>query len=177
MENPDKKFESNLQRQAVQNEPTRIGRHLRILEAEAAGCLTTFKGSACQARKSLRPGSAVWVVRGRQLLKCSPEQLRHASPREELLEALSEDTKVPWTYTSEWQSRLVRNSLRNRIRTKCPGPDRNLEALEETKRRGQPSERPRLQAPEAALSSGQCWLSTILPFRRKSGPRLSHLLD
>ena len=46
-----------------------------------------------------RPASAIWCVRGRSLLKCSPEQLRPASDREELLEALSEDSGTPWTFT------------------------------------------------------------------------------
>ena len=49
---------------------------------------------------SLRKGSAVWCVRGRRLVKCSVEQLRPASKREELLEHLGndEDSKVPWTF-------------------------------------------------------------------------------
>ena len=48
----------------------------------------------------LRPGSAIWCVRGRRLLKCSPEQLRPASHREELLEHLTtdDDKKAPWTF-------------------------------------------------------------------------------
>ena len=37
-----------------------------------------------QADGMLKPGSNVWCVRGRQLIKCSVEQLRHASEREEL---------------------------------------------------------------------------------------------
>eukprot|EP00435_Cladocopium_sp_Y103_P042170 s2053_g11.t1 len=47
----------------------------------------------------LTPGSAIWVVRGRRLLKCTPEQLRHATKREELLEHLvtDQDQKAPWT--------------------------------------------------------------------------------
>ena len=48
----------------------------------------------------LRPGSAIWCVRGRRVLKCSPEQLRPASHREELLGHLTtdEDQKAPWTF-------------------------------------------------------------------------------
>lgn len=48
----------------------------------------------------LYPGAAVWCVRGRRLLKCSPEQLRPATSREELIEHLSEDPEVqaPWTF-------------------------------------------------------------------------------
>ena len=47
----------------------------------------------------LRPGSAVWCVRGRQLIKCCPEQLRHASEREEIIEELSVEDRTPWTFT------------------------------------------------------------------------------
>ena len=51
---------------------------------------------------SLLPKSSVWCIRGRQLLKCSPEQLRRASEREELLEAVARDQgrdPTPWTFT------------------------------------------------------------------------------
>ena len=48
---------------------------------------------------SLQPGSSVWCVRGRQLVKCCVEQLRRASPREELIEALSQEDRTPWTFT------------------------------------------------------------------------------
>ena len=59
---------------------------------------------ATESRKdesgNLRPGSAIWCVRGRSLLKCAPEQLRRASPKEELVEALSEGSQAtPWTFT------------------------------------------------------------------------------
>ncbi|CAE7498754.1 unnamed protein product, partial [Symbiodinium sp. CCMP2456] len=59
---------------------------------------------AVESRKesdgSLRPGGAVWLVKGRSLLKCSPEQLRRASTREEVVEALSEphQQQTPWTF-------------------------------------------------------------------------------
>ena len=52
-----------------------------------------------EADGRLRPGSAVWVVRGRSLLKCCPEQLRRASTREELVENLSTHDKTPWSFT------------------------------------------------------------------------------
>ena len=45
-----------------------------------------------------QPSSSVWLVRGRQLLKVSVEQLRPASNREELLETLTEDRQVPWSF-------------------------------------------------------------------------------
>ena len=50
---------------------------------------------------NLRPSSSIWVIRGRRLIKCCPEQLRPATQREELLEHLHEDTenKAPWTFT------------------------------------------------------------------------------
>ncbi|CAE7839318.1 RE1 [Symbiodinium sp. CCMP2592] len=48
---------------------------------------------------STRDGHAIWCVRGRQLIKCSPEQLRPASTREELVESFSEDQGTPWTFS------------------------------------------------------------------------------
>eukprot|EP00435_Cladocopium_sp_Y103_P022636 s2868_g5.t1 len=47
-----------------------------------------------------RPGHSIWCVRGRRLLKCSAEQLRPASPREEILEVLAseEGETPPWTF-------------------------------------------------------------------------------
>ena len=49
---------------------------------------------------NIRPGGSIWIVKGRSLLKCSPEQLRHASEREELLEALASpgEQQAPWTF-------------------------------------------------------------------------------
>ena len=49
---------------------------------------------------AMRPGSGIWCVRGRRLLKCSPEQLRPASTREELIEHLGEgeEPSAPWTF-------------------------------------------------------------------------------
>ena len=48
----------------------------------------------------LMPGSSIWVIRGRRLLKCCPEQLRHATQREHLLEYLTEEDnkRAPWTF-------------------------------------------------------------------------------
>ncbi|CAE7273716.1 RE1 [Symbiodinium sp. CCMP2592] len=48
---------------------------------------------------TLKPGSSVWCVRGRQLIKCCVEQLRRASQREELVESLAEQDRTPWTYS------------------------------------------------------------------------------
>ena len=59
-------------------------------------------GSRREIDGTLRPGSAIWCIRGRQLLKCSPEQLRPASEREELLETLARENgelQTPWTFT------------------------------------------------------------------------------
>ena len=60
---------------------------------------------ATEGRKNpdgtMRAGSAIWLVRGRSLMKCSPEQLRHASAREALLEALASRTPeggTPWSF-------------------------------------------------------------------------------
>jgi len=47
----------------------------------------------------LIPGSSVWLVRGRRLLKCCPEQLRHASEREKILTELHDQHQVPqWDF-------------------------------------------------------------------------------
>ena len=48
----------------------------------------------------LRPGSSVWIHRAGRLLRASPEQLRHASPRELWIEELRGPTELPWTITS-----------------------------------------------------------------------------
>ena len=48
-----------------------------------------------------REGGSVWCIRGRQLVKCAREQLRPASEREEILEALARDhgqPSTPWTF-------------------------------------------------------------------------------
>ena len=47
---------------------------------------------------NLKPGSTVWCVRGRQLIKCCVEQLRRASQREELIDVMSEQDRTPWTF-------------------------------------------------------------------------------
>ena len=49
----------------------------------------------------LSPGGAVWLVRGRSLIKCAPEQLRRATEREEILEGLAsqQGQATPWTFT------------------------------------------------------------------------------
>ena len=51
---------------------------------------------------SIKPGGSVWLVKGRSLLKCAPEQLRRATEREELIEALSDPAqqKLTWTFHS-----------------------------------------------------------------------------
>ena len=46
----------------------------------------------------LVPGSSVWLVRGRRLLKCCPEQLRHASEKEQLIEDLHADEPQAWDF-------------------------------------------------------------------------------
>ena len=47
---------------------------------------------------SLKAGCSIWLVRGRRLLKCSVEQLRHASPQEKLLEELHTPEVQPWDF-------------------------------------------------------------------------------
>ncbi|CAE7241426.1 RE1 [Symbiodinium sp. CCMP2592] len=48
---------------------------------------------------TLKPGSTVWCVRGRQLIKCCVEQLRRASQREELVETLTDQDTTPWSFS------------------------------------------------------------------------------
>ncbi|CAE7649118.1 RE1 [Symbiodinium sp. CCMP2592] len=49
---------------------------------------------------SLVPGGSVWLVRGRSLIKCCPEQIRRASEREQLVETLvSPEQRTPWSFT------------------------------------------------------------------------------
>ena len=147
---------------------------------------------ATETRRSesgeLRPGSAVWIVRGRQLLKCAPEQIRRASAREELLEAITEDTKIPWTYhrvakeigggqyedisqerpdVAEWnraQDPMQEDQpVRHRIRTKRPvqqDADQEMPGPDED---SGPSalRRPRLAAQEPAAMTAHCWWTDI----------------
>jgi len=46
----------------------------------------------------LLAGTSVWLVRGRRLLKCCPEQLRHASDHERIVEELHAPDPQPWTF-------------------------------------------------------------------------------
>lgn len=39
----------------------------------------------------------MWLFRGTKLFKASPQQLRHASEREEAWAELQEDHPIPWT--------------------------------------------------------------------------------
>ena len=59
---------------------------------------------ATESRKDsegvLRPGSVIWLHRAGRLLRAAPEQLRRASPREELVESLKGPVELPWTITS-----------------------------------------------------------------------------
>ena len=80
------------------------GKHKRHPGAKQGRFLGPARVLAVESKREpnglLKAGSAVWLVRGRSLLKCCVEQLRRASPREELLEAVAEPTaRVPWTFT------------------------------------------------------------------------------
>lgn len=46
----------------------------------------------------LLAGSSVWLVRGRRLLKCCPEQLRHASEKEKVIDELHSEEPQPWDF-------------------------------------------------------------------------------
>ena len=126
----------------------------------------------------LLPGSAIWLVRGRSLLKCSPEQLRRASPREELVEAMTPEAKTPWTFTrvaSELGGNRYQDisgetqPTRHRIRHKRPEPaseDEELIPDAEDRARGSgdptPLQRPRLQSQPTMGSGPQTgWWSEV----------------
>ena len=53
-----------------------------------------------EADGTLRPASVVWIHRGGHLLRAAQEQLRHASPREVLIEELKGPVQIPWTMTT-----------------------------------------------------------------------------
>lgn len=61
-----------------------------------------------QENGQLKPGSSVWLVRGRRLLKCCPEQLRHASEREVILTELHDPKESP-----TWDFPIVAEELGN----------------------------------------------------------------
>ncbi|CAE7454855.1 RE1 [Symbiodinium sp. CCMP2592] len=79
------------------------GQHKRSPGTTQGRFLGPARVLATETRQSAegeaRPGHAIWLVRGRNLLKCAPEQLRPASHREELLDSLSQEGSTPWTYT------------------------------------------------------------------------------
>ena len=74
------------------------GKHGRFLGPARVLATESRKGPGGETR----PGGAIWLVKGRSLLKCSPEQLRRASPREELVESLAtaHGDHTPWTFHS-----------------------------------------------------------------------------
>ena len=107
-----------------------------------------------------RPGSVVWLIRGSRLIKASHTQLRHASAKEEYVEALSNPPDLPWTFTKlaqeigdrqyddlvedepapmeleqamdEEQSRPVLRRVRQkRYVPECPAPSREARGSEE----------------------------------------------
>ena len=136
-----------------------------------------------------RPGSAVWLVRGRQLIKCAPEHLRHASTREELIEALTEENTTPWTYNrvveqiggnqyedltgtpaptmTEWHRAQDPSQesqpTRRRIVSKRPAPEPVDEEMPTEESSGH-LRRPRVQAPTSSEPSQEahlCWWNMI----------------
>eukprot|EP00439_Symbiodinium_sp_Y106_P025508 s4411_g3.t1 len=144
-----------------------------------------------EADGTLRPGSAVWCVRGRSLLKCCPEQLRHASEREELLEGLARDhgeAETPWTFTkvakeiggnqyqdisdekpdtTEWErSQDVREEVppvRYRYRGKRAEPEPSDIPMEEREEQPVPSQpsRPRVTPSASFLDHSEKWTERV----------------
>ena len=58
-----------------------------------------------QAQEDLRAGHIVWLYRGGQLLKASPQQLRPATAREEAWAELQGTSEIPWTLSSTLQQK------------------------------------------------------------------------
>lgn len=134
---------------------------------------------------SLEPGSSIWCVRGRRLIKCCVEQLRPASQREELLEHLSKDdeTATPWTFPrvadelggnefdditaekpdeDQWETAQnpmeVEQPTRYRHTTKRPA-DSGAGSSQDRSR-----SRPRTSGPDTALESGvieEAWWNLV----------------
>ena len=101
------------------------GRHKRQPGAKQGRFLGPARILAVESKResdgTLKAGSSVWLVRGRNLLKCCPEQLRRASPREELIEAVSEPTeRVPWTFTKVAEQ--IGGNQYEDIRSEVPEP-------------------------------------------------------
>ena len=46
----------------------------------------------------LQRGSSIWLVRGRRLIKCCAEQLRHATDKEHIIHDLHQPDQQPWTF-------------------------------------------------------------------------------
>ena len=131
---------------------------------------------------TLRPGGAIWLVKGRNLLKCSPEQLRRASQREELVEALTEshNQQTPWTFQtvaqqiggnryedisaqpdpSEWhraqQPEEEVQPARRRIRSKR-GPEQQAAPEDEEMELTDPNEAAELQLARALSQPWPTW--------------------
>ena len=71
------------------------GRHFK-----GGGFVGPYRVLATESRvgeKEIRPGHVIWLYRGGQLIKASPQQLRPASEREESWAELQEGVDVPWT--------------------------------------------------------------------------------
>ncbi|OLP82170.1 hypothetical protein AK812_SmicGene37215 [Symbiodinium microadriaticum] len=104
----------------------------------------------------------VWEAQER-----APEHLRHASNREELLEALTEEKPLPWTYNRVVEQIGV-NQYEDLTETPAP-PLMNGIVLKILRRRPPASsssglQRPRVAAPETMETTsdvGLCWWNTI----------------
>ncbi|CAE7903842.1 unnamed protein product, partial [Symbiodinium sp. KB8] len=141
----------------------------------------------------LRPGSSVWCIRGKQLIKCCPEQLRRASEREALVEELSTDVKVPWTFTkvaeelggnqfqdvsreapdeAEWQRAQDSGEERppplRRLRSKRPEPPPATDEMEED--HPTPLQRPRHNANHAEIYVAEKWQDKVTNYAWKAEP-------
>ena len=137
---------------------------------------------------TLQPGSSVWCVRGRQLIKCCVEQLRRASQREELVESLADQDATPWSFNrvseqiggnqyedvsgsrpsdDEWwraqEPEEEQQPTRYRLRRKRPAQqapenDSDEELIPDDARTPSASSR---QRPRRIDEAGECWWAQI----------------
>ena len=99
-----------------------------------------------------RPGSVIWIYSGTRLLKAAPEQLRHASQYEMMLEEMKRPCEIPWTI-----SHLAEDATK-RFYTDISTTIPNDEQWEESSRL--PTSEPGREVLEPRKRTWRSWCST-----------------
>ncbi|OLQ01621.1 hypothetical protein AK812_SmicGene15624 [Symbiodinium microadriaticum] len=176
-----------LQKTGFQGPPVWKPKFGTVQKKEEERIKRDLRNSACSEPSTLADGQL--MISGRQLIKCAPEHLRHASTREELIEALTEENTTPWTYNrvveqiggnqyedltgtpaptmTEWHRAQDPSQesqpTRRRIVSKRPAPEPADEEMPTEEPSGH-LRRPRVQAPTSSESSQEthlCWWNMI----------------